>query len=786
MKRSAWAEPSSHQTDVFPPYPVESKTPCAAQVQGDRAPFQSPGHSDSTDLDGPSSLGKSSLSSRLIGKGLLELGHMLHQRLLEVTPLRSQHTGGMDKFTLFPLPTSRDCLRCCFHDLADLELSWLCSICVSLNSFYGSDVFFEGPLNETQKACLGVLVEDVVRLRDLEGKVEEFDWENFFSTRGIDYKGDEVKTARSFSWKNIQPALPPEVGRVPLAEVCSLGAKHYVENFDLYIKRPQDWVFKTPPRVMVSDDAWGEVCQGLCASGICTMMASEDVFHLGDKPLLNGMFGVSKEEWQGDVEIYRLIMNMIPLNSISESLKGDIETLPMWSLMSPFFIQPEENLLISSEDVRCFFYTMSVPTVWRKYLAFNKPVPESCVPPHMAGKTVYLAAQVLPMGFLNSVSLAQHVHRNLALWSGRTHEDDAEVNLPQSEIRKDRPATVSNPAWRIYLDNYDLLERVEAIQSPSLVGSLSPGVLALRQEYEHWEVPRNLKKSVSRSHLAEVQGAQVDGIKGITYPRESKLLKYLAATICLVEAGQTTLRQLQVVCGGLVYVSMFRRPLLGTLNGVWKLMQSFNGGLHVLPLPASCKHELLRFLGMVPLARLNFRLGYNPQVTCSDASTLGGGICASAGVTRIGAMVSQGVLRGELPELRSDHQVLSVGLFDGIGALRVSLDLLGVAVLGHVSVEKESSARRVVESHFPETRCVEDIEQVDEAMVQEWARLYSQASLVLLGAGPPCQGVSGLNASRRGALQPLYPCEAHLETSQEAHALVPGTRSHGECGVHGP
>ena len=51
-------------------------------------------------------------------------------------------------------------------------------------------------------------------------------------------------------------------------------------------------------------------------------------------------------------------------------------------------------------------------------------------------------------------------------------------------------------------------------------GSLAPGVLALREQYEHWDVPRNVKKSVQRSDKAEVQGATVDGNLGVAYPRE--------------------------------------------------------------------------------------------------------------------------------------------------------------------------------------------------------------------------------------------------------------------------
>ena len=51
-------------------------------------------------------------------------------------------------------------------------------------------------------------------------------------------------------------------------------------------------------------------------------------------------------------------------------------------------------------------------------------------------------------------------------------------------------------------------------------------------------------------------------------------------------------------------------------------------------------------------------------------------------------------------------------------------------------------------------------------MVREWSRDYSQASVVLVGGGPPCQGVSGLNSDRKGALkdesQNFLPRSLHL------------------------
>lgn len=299
-----------------------------------------------------SSAKKKEPSESLVGYRLVELGVKVFQRLLEVVPLRSQTTGNVLRTSLFPLPTSRIVLLDCLPSLTNDDLSWMLAICVSLNSFYGCEVFSERSLNKCQRLCLQRLSADVMRLRDMNEKLSDFDWSSFFTTKSIDYKGDEVKTARSFKWCNIKPALPAEIGRVPLVEVCTLGAKHYVEHFDHYLKKSEDCVVPKAPRVMVPDEDWAEVCQGLLDSGICTCLPGDEVYHVGGKMLLNGLFGVTKDEWHEGQEVFRLIMNMIPLNSLAEPLKGDVETLPMWSLMTPFFVQPDEQLLISSEDVR--------------------------------------------------------------------------------------------------------------------------------------------------------------------------------------------------------------------------------------------------------------------------------------------------------------------------------------------------------------------------------------------------------------------------------------------------
>eukprot|EP00438_Fugacium_kawagutii_P016687 Skav223981 [mRNA] locus=scaffold1107:398003:399442:- [translate_table: standard] len=469
--------------------------------------------------------------------------------------------GDVDRCAIFPLPTSRDMLVRVLNDPPVNVLTWVLCMCLSLNSLWGSALHSDREPNAAQLRCLGTLVEDARRFCEMEATMSEVEWKDFFRVRSIDYKGDEVRTARWFKWVNVSSAFPTQVGAVPLAEVCTRGSRFYVENFDLFLKPASEWGPIPRPRVMVHDDDWGEVCKGLVQSGVCTVLREDQVFKAGDELLLNGMFGVPKDEVdEHGNEVFRLIMNLIPLNSLCRPMSGDIDTLPSWSMMSPFFVQPHENILISSEDVKCFFYTLQVPDCWIKYLAFNKPIPCGAIPGLEVGGTYYIASRVLPMGFLNSVSLAQHVHRSLVQ---KSSERQSGANAPESELRKDMLITQASPAWRVYLDNYDLIERVEATGMIELEGSVAPGVLCLRQEYEHWSVPRNTKKAVQRSSRCEMQGALVDGVAGIACPRDGKLAKYLFLAFKLCQQQYTSQKECQGVCGGQCLDDLCWVPLIG-------------------------------------------------------------------------------------------------------------------------------------------------------------------------------------------------------------------------------
>ena len=149
------------------------------------------------------------------------------------------------------------------------------------------------------------------------------------------------------------------------------------------------------------------------------------------------------------------------------------------------------------------------------------------------------------------------------------------------------------------------------------------------------------------------------------------MAKYARLALEVLRLGAASQKELQVVCGGLVYVAMFKRPLLGRVGQV--------------------SGRVGQVSGLVPLAVPTFRPPFDGAVTASDASMTGGGLR----VQRFHALWSCSGLepreRGH-SEAHDLCQILSIGLFDGIGALRVALDLQA-PLAGHISVEANSSAR---------------------------------------------------------------------------------------------
>ena len=642
---------------------------------------------------------------------------------------------------IFPLPLPAD------HEGQQSEMTrtWEEGVIRSFNwMFCNSFHLGDSPPNNHQTRLLEQIRRSLVLL-DSWGVLtfKEFDPGDFFRQRWINSYGEEVHTARSVRWENVATSLPAEglAGILPAAEVCIDGFKDFMLHPDRWLKPVSARAWMRPPRVQVPPDAWREVVSGLLQRQICGIMPLSEAFKVGGQPILGGLFGVPKNETTPDgVEVLRLIMDLRPVNENFLPLGGDLSTLPVISQMAQLEVHPSEGVVISSEDIRAMFYIIGVPPVWNKFLGFSRPIPRD-MRPEGAQEEYILYSKVLPMGFLNSVAVAQHLHRQII---GRAFGPS--MNFGQ-EIRRDRELPSSSQFFRVYLDNFDLL----SVHSKGILAD-EHGCLIhkLRDTYSELGIPRNEKKAIEAAKAAEMQGAWIDGEKGICSPKTDKVGKYLTALVYVLASKNVTQKQMQMLAGGLVYMFSYRRPLMANLNEIWKFISDFSDDKKYRPLPISVAQEIWASFFLSCFSYMDFRLPTDSVVTASDASESGGGLVASVGLTEWGAEVAQGSIRGETEEPFQGSGLLVISAFDGIGSLRVALDALKVPLAGYVAIEKSPQGQRVLESHFPCSFQIDDITSVTKEQLAEIGAKFPNCKAVLFGGGPPCQGMSGLNASHLG------------------------------------
>ena len=498
---------------------------------------------------------------------------------------------------------------------------------------------------------------------------------------------------------------------------------------------------------------WDEVASGLVERGICDVIPLSEVLHVDQKPILGGLFGVPKGEEVAGIPVFRLIMDLRPINQLFEAIAGDLHTLPMLSQVMPLEVFPDEEVLISSEDIKAMFYIIGLPSEWRPLLAFGREVPSHLRPPGVTEACV-LTSRVLPMGFLNSVSVAQSLHRSIV----NRAVDHLHISREQ-EIRRDQPLPSTALSYRVYLDNFDALFKTNREAAGLLEGTLSPLAQELREVYED-RIPVNEKKSSKSSLAGEMQGGLLDGVEGIVSPKPDKIARYLRGAWYLLQCKRTDLKRIQMVAGGLVYLFSYRRCLMSCLNETWRFVASFQGASRDWKeIPHAVKEELYSSVSLAPLAYINLRAPYDPMVSASDASESGGGLSFSVGLTDMGVQATHKSVRGAGSHVPDDTQLLVISLFDGIGPCRVALDLLGAQVAGYIAVEQDACARRVVESNFAS---VHFVERITEESMKSFACRFSRVGLVLISGGHPCQEQPEFRSTRDGS-RTQHRSECHQE-----------------------
>ncbi|CAK0815284.1 unnamed protein product, partial [Prorocentrum cordatum] len=551
---------------------------------------------------------------------------------------------------------------------------------------------------------------------------------------------------------------------------ATLDAIDFVDDeVGAWLRRPElalfdqsDWPDPLPrARVNVETEAdWEELALHLVSLGIFTTPAESELVRVRSKPVLNGLFAVEKKGTPapGATRATRLILNMVPGNSLLKARVG------------------EAALLAASTSWGAFF-VWRAPPAWHPYVAVGRP---------FAGKlfgrsepVVYVTSAVIAMGWSLAVPVFQHIHRRLC----RLAPPLGAGFPPGGEWRRDcaRPLVEASSGqdagwWQVYIDDFDAPEIVEEVLARKLVGAPSDLQLQVRASHERASASFSAEKAHCRQLRVERMGADVDGVSGRLAAPASKALATAGLCLAAVQRRLVPWRVAMAALGKLARAFEFRRPLFGVLNSVWTLAASSAQGAY---LDAEMVEELLMGVMVLPLAASSLRARIDSVVTSSDASEMGGGACTSAGLREDVTAALQvprtvpdqrgiGARLLNVPEdparpwaaanprvpARAVRRVLSVlliGLFDGIGGLAVAVSRLPFRIAAYVAAETDAKARRVVRLRGPGVIDWGDVTRVGSETVRNLFEAFGGlVDLVAVAAGSPCQDLSRLNVGGRG------------------------------------
>lgn len=292
-------------------------------------------------------------------------------------------------------------------------------------------------------------------------------WSSRIADLSVSYVGEVVEKARWLSWKQVEPGLPP-VGLGASLNAVDFCAGHVKDHLlDAELSRLPDELVPSPlPHAVVraTQNEWDAIAAQLVQRGVARVIEEDQIARHNGELVLNGAFGVVKpnkfvEGENGPLPVLRLIMDFRAANSLHRMLPGDVESLVGPSKWQGISLGRDQVLVTSGDDLVACFYLFKLPFSWSRYFTFRKPVRRSVLglegPPD---SLVYIASQVMPMGWSAAVTVMQHIHRSMAL---------DEKTLPlEREIHRQKPlpetiTRTDSAFWNLYLDDLTVMEVLE-------------------------------------------------------------------------------------------------------------------------------------------------------------------------------------------------------------------------------------------------------------------------------------------------------------------------------------
>ena len=587
---------------------------------------------------------------------------------------------------------------------------------------------------------LGVLTEEV--------------WQKDMQSKQVGYNGEEISTCFQLTWDQVQPSLPPKEhgGAINCIDWVGVNTRDFLLNPERLLKSPTEVELpKMPGRVHMLESDRLKIALELVSRNVCSWLPLDMVHRVKGIPVLNGLFGVRKPAVLPDGRpILRFIMNLTGTNATQYQLEGGTQSLPSITAWQSLVIDEGETLELFQSDMQNAFYLFKLPEVWQKHLAFNLVFKGETIG-LTPGCKYALCCSVLPMGWLNSVSIMQEIFEHLLLKQTLSSFDQVARGkiLPawMSEII-DHSVHVGKSWWHVYLDNFCAGERV----IPSSPGVTGRECHELAEEaWDSAGVVSSTKKRVSAASRITELGAEIDGETSSLGVSTEKLTRLGQATLWFLAQRLLIRKHAQILAGRWIFVLQFRRPGMSFFNETWHFISS--KGPVSPKLRKAVRREFLQVLMASSTLHCNLGAQIDDKILASDASESGCAIGSAHTLTEDGADF---LMATQLNE-KSNHgtiPILIVSLFNGIGGAFRCYDVLGLAPQGRIAVECNAQANRICQRRWPGVHIVKDVVLVTRELIKKWAASFLSIREIHLWAGFPCTDLSSAKHGRLNLLGP--------------------------------
>ena len=341
--------------------------------------------------------------------------------------------------------------------------------------------------------------------------------------------------------------------------------------------------------------------------------------------VLNGAAAVKKLKTAGGQTgqtkvMQRFISNFIPINSYQKHLPGGDQHLPYLGQLTLLEQGEEEIWLCDAEDFTSCYNLFCLPPAWRKYTCFGKLVDEALLG-GAPGKMVYPAMRVVPMGWLNTVSIAQAVARTLVF---------QELGVPESsEISKLEAIPAEDDLTVIYLHSFDQLRRLDLECAEALEGIASPRRKRFLEMCQRKGLPLNEGKRVVAATRGSLQGGELQGDLGWYKLAGDKQINLVGLGATLLALNVWREFDVRHFVGKAIFGMSFRRPLLSVFQEIFGFLNEVMAAGKAQKPSWGAMDEVIMTMALTCLMGTNLKASLDDETTCSDASPTGGGVAVA-------------------------------------------------------------------------------------------------------------------------------------------------------------